>query len=277
MFADDIKVFCDVSTSFGTAALQQSLINIVNWCQNNSMELNVQKCVVASFKRGVGALQHNYILHDDCVLRRIDIIRDLGVIMTPSLSPSEHIAHCTSRASSLLGFIFRSTRSFNSPMPIASLFKSLVRPILEYGSVIWSPYQLNHKAQLQYVQNRFIKMLGPRLGFSYRTTPGSDVESHFGFLPLHLRRHHANILFLFKLLNGLVDCPELLSSIDICVTRGLRSMTIFRRRLNTTNYSHFSGMSRLMRAGGVASTHLDFFNESVLSFRRKVSALCVVT
>ncbi|XP_046679399.1 uncharacterized protein LOC124366843 [Homalodisca vitripennis] len=220
MFADDIKVFGDVSTPFGTAALHQSLINIGNWCQNNSMELNVQKCVVVSFKRGAGALQHNYILHD-CVLRRVHKIRDLGVIMTPSLSPSEHIAHDVSRASSLLGFIFRSTRSFNSPQSIVSLFKSLVRPILEYGSVIWSPYQLNHKEQLQHVQNRFIRMLGPRLGFSYRTTPVSDVESHFGLLPLHLRRHHADLLFLFKLLNGLVDCPELLSSIDICVTRGL--------------------------------------------------------
>ncbi|KAG8313250.1 hypothetical protein J6590_006810 [Homalodisca vitripennis] len=112
-----------------------------------------------------------------------------------------------------------------SSCSIVSLFKSLVRPLLEYGSVIWSPYQLNHKEQLQHVQNRFIRMLGPRLGFSYRTTPVSDVESHFGLLPLHLRRHHADLL-----------------SIDICVTRGLRSMTIFRRRLNTTNYSRFSGM-----------------------------------
>ncbi|KAG8316971.1 hypothetical protein J6590_035846 [Homalodisca vitripennis] len=94
---------------------------------------------------------------------------------------------------------------------------------------------------------------------------------------VHLRRHHADLLFLFKVLNGLVDCPELLSSIDICVTKGLRSMTIFCRRLNTTNYSRFSGMSRLMRAGEVASTHLDFFHDSVPSFRRNVIALCDVT
>ncbi|KAG8296250.1 hypothetical protein J6590_060916 [Homalodisca vitripennis] len=51
----------------------------------------------------------------------------------------------------------------------------------------------------------------------------------------------------------------------------------FRRRLNTTNYSRFSGMSRLMRAGGVASTHLDFFHDSAPSFRRKMIALCDVT
>ncbi|KAG8287892.1 hypothetical protein J6590_027230 [Homalodisca vitripennis] len=55
----------------------------------------------------------------------------------------------------------------------------------------------------------------------------------------------------------------------VCVTRGLRSMTIFRRYLNTTNYSRFSGMSHLTRAGGVASTHLDFFHDSVPSFRKK--------
>ncbi|KAG8280935.1 hypothetical protein J6590_069455 [Homalodisca vitripennis] len=76
------------------------------------------------------------------------------------------------------------------------------------------------------------QMLDPRLGFSYRTTPVSDVESHFVLLPLHIRRHHADLLFLFKLVNGLVDCPDLLSSIDIFVIKGLRSITIFRRRLN---------------------------------------------
>ncbi|KAG8336836.1 hypothetical protein J6590_037055 [Homalodisca vitripennis] len=97
---------------------------------------------------------------------------------------------------------------------------------------------------LQHVQNCFIRVLGPRL-------------SYFGLLPLHLRRHHADLLFLFKLVNGLVDSPEL--------------------RLNTSNYSHFSGMPRRMRAGGVASTHLDFFHGSVPSLRRKVSALCDVT
>ncbi|XP_054272750.1 nucleolar and coiled-body phosphoprotein 1-like [Macrosteles quadrilineatus] len=166
-----------------------------------------------------------------------------------------------------------STRNFNSPFTLITLYKSLVRPLLEYGSIIWSPFQKNHVSQLESIQTRFIRMLGPRLGFTYRTTPVDDVEKSFGLLPLSLRRHHADIFMLYKLVNGFVDCPNILSGIDITTPRGTRSRTIFSRRFLPAYYSYNSGISRLLKAGSTAAAQLDFFGEKPLRFKKKVSLI----
>lgn len=59
----------------------------------------------------------------------------------------------------LLGFIGRSSRGFISPQ-ILVLYKTLVRPILKYCLVIWSPYELGHIEQLNRLQTRFVRLLG---------------------------------------------------------------------------------------------------------------------
>lgn len=40
---------------------------------------------------------HEYIL-DNYILKRVDKMKDLGVVITPSLCPQEHIAHISGRA-----------------------------------------------------------------------------------------------------------------------------------------------------------------------------------
>lgn len=39
----------------------------------------------------------------------------------------------------LLGFISRNRRDFTNKLTIKSLYSSLIRPIWEYGSIVWSP------------------------------------------------------------------------------------------------------------------------------------------
>lgn len=236
------------------------------------MQLNVDKCVVISFKRGSDFSIHDYTLNES-VLKRVSKVKDLGVIMTPSLNPMEHITHITARANSMIGFILRSTKGFNSPLTLVTLYKALVRPILEYGSTIWSPHQLNHINQLESIQRRFVRLLGCRLGFDYLRTPVSEVESLFGLTPLHVRRQHSDLLTLFKLVNGLLDCPDLLCGIHLHIPTGTRSKTIFRRRYQPTYYAANSGLSRLLRTGSDVAIHLDFFHDSLSSFRRKVASL----
>lgn len=272
MFADDMKIFSRVSPTSGYQDIQQSLTDIENWCARNAMALNTSKCVVISFKRGSDTAIHNYLL-DDLVLKRVHSVKDLGIILSPSLNPQEHINRISSRSNSLLGFLFRSTKDFTSPYPLVLLFKTLVRPILEYGSIIWTPYQQNHIEQLQHVQNRFIRILGTKLGYTYYNTPIEELENMFGLLPLCQRRQHADLVALFKLVNGLLDCPGLLSDIDFFIPRGTRSRTIFRRRYQPTYYAYHTGLARLLRLGSDAGNHVDFFNESVSSFKRLVLSL----
>jgi len=73
------------------------------------------------------------------VLKVSEKERDLGVIMYKSAQPSRHCAEVSKRANATLDMIRRTivTRDKDT---ILRLYKSLVRPQLEYCIQAWSPY-----------------------------------------------------------------------------------------------------------------------------------------
>ena len=56
------------------------------------------------------------------------------------LTWSKHVSYIVNKANKVLGIIRRSPGNDNQ-YAFSCLFKSLVRPILEYAAPIWSPYQ----------------------------------------------------------------------------------------------------------------------------------------
>ena len=64
--------------------------------------------------------------------------KDLGVLIDNKLGFSEHVAHITKKANRIVGII-RRTFDYLTEDLFVQLFKSLVRPILEYGHSAWQP------------------------------------------------------------------------------------------------------------------------------------------
>lgn len=64
--------------------------------------------------------------------------KDLGVLIQMSLKPKHHIAEVKT-ANMVLGII-QSNFTYKSADIIIPLYKSLVRPNLEYCVLAWSPY-----------------------------------------------------------------------------------------------------------------------------------------
>lgn len=271
LFADDAKIFNRINSPQDQEELQHTLDSIVSWCTTNSMEINVAKCFVMSFLRRSNKMTFDYCI-EGLSVKTVDKIKDLGVFMTPTLSPHEHLIHVAARASSTMGFILRQSKDFKSPQTLVTLYKTLVRPLLEYSSVIWSPYQYGHVEILNRVQTRFIRMLGVRLGYGFLETPVTTVESQFGLHKLHIRRKYMDLLFLFRLVGGCMDCPLLLSDLDFSIPTATRSRAVFTRRFQPTNYAFNHGMTRLIRTGCELS-ELDFFTSSLASFKAKALQL----
>ena len=64
--------------------------------------------------------------------------KDLGVIIDSKLTFRDHISAKVNLANRNLGIIFRTFTYLDTEMFMA-LYKALVRPHLEYATVIWSP------------------------------------------------------------------------------------------------------------------------------------------
>ena len=75
-------------------------------------------------------------------------MRDLGIIVDGQLKFHSHTTHIVSKANRLLGLIKKSFEHITiHTLPL--LYKSLVRPTLEYGNSIWGPHYLLTNKQLK--------------------------------------------------------------------------------------------------------------------------------
>ena len=77
--------------------------------------------------------------------------KDLGVIIDSKLTFRDHISAKVNLANRNLGLIFRTFTYLDTEM-FMSLYKSLVRPHLEYASVIWSPLYKKDRISIENVQ-----------------------------------------------------------------------------------------------------------------------------
>ena len=81
-------------------------------------------------------------------------------------------------------------------------FTSYVRPLLEYASCVWSPYTVGlvNKVESVSVQRRFTKRFVCCYGLTY-----SQRLSKLGIERLELRRLHLDLVYVYKILFGMVE------------------------------------------------------------------------
>jgi len=78
-------------------------------------------------------------------------------------------------------------------------FKIYVLPILDYCSQVWSPYHIIDITRLESVQRVFTKRLESCAGQTY-----SERLTTLGLYTLELRRLHADLVFCYKILHGII-------------------------------------------------------------------------
>ena len=74
--------------------------------------------------------------------------RDLGVVLRDDLKVSNNCQQAYMKASRMLGLMAR-TISFRNLEVMTRLYKSLVRPHLEYCVSVWSPHYVKDKELLE--------------------------------------------------------------------------------------------------------------------------------
>jgi len=78
---------------------------------------------------------------------KINSINDLGVIFDSNLTFKDHMAQKINKAYSILGIIKRNFMHMDESSFIL-LYKSMVRPHLEYANSVWCPYKQFNSTQL---------------------------------------------------------------------------------------------------------------------------------
>ena len=193
-FADDTKVCRKIESDTDADSLNQDLKKLAEWADKWQMQFNVDKCVVMHL--GHNNLHHNYMLGDN-VLHNTNLERDLGVMMSSNCKVSEQCIKAVKKANSILGIINRKIK-FKSKDNIVRLYKTLVRPQLEYCIQAWNPYEKKDIDLLEGVQKRALRMINGYRYISYEARLRST-----GLTTLVKRRVRGDLIEVFKIVHEL--------------------------------------------------------------------------
>jgi hypothetical protein len=105
--------------------------------------LNKDKCISVSYSRKHDIGRFDYKI-DNHTLSSRSSTKDLGIWFDSRLIFDVHISSVVAASLKLLGFLFRSCNEFRSVKCLTTLYFSLVRSRLEYGSIIWFPYYVTY-------------------------------------------------------------------------------------------------------------------------------------
>ena len=99
----------------------------------------------------------NYFVLYDRVLDIVTQVKYLGVIVDDQLKFHEHTAVAAKKANQILGLIEKSDSS-RDPYTITTLYKTMVRPHLEYGNAMCpGPVYIGDVHKVEKIQRRATK------------------------------------------------------------------------------------------------------------------------
>lgn len=267
-YADDLKIFAPIASWNDVVCLQADLNLLVDWCFRFRLKLNVGKCGYVSFTRKVNYISSSYSINN-VALTKTNNIKDLGILFDSRLSFADHINSICTAASRALGFVMRSCKQFESLALLKTLYFSFVVSKLEYASQVWSPSYVYLQLGVEKIQRRFLKYLCYKSTGSYPQR-GVDyvllLEMH-GLDSLASRREAHGARFVWKLVNGYIDSPFLLSCLDFFTPRlSCRSSPTFLLPFSRTNLLQASPLVIMCRA---ANLHYDdIFLNNINNFRQ---------
>ncbi|KAG6460286.1 hypothetical protein O3G_MSEX011890 [Manduca sexta] len=274
IFADDLKLYRHIRSQSDVTLLQSDLDSIQDWCINNKMILNAEKCAHLRLTRNRNIINSTYLING-IALNKTTAMRDLGVVVDSKLNFNLHMDQIIKTSWRLLGFLKRVGKDFKNPNTLIVLYNSLVRSNLEYASPIWNPTYNKHVIRVERVQRNFTRFLA----FKDRTCPYRAEYpvrlSHFKIDSLEVRRKAADVITLYKLIHGDMISSELLSRLKFSVPRTLPRFPLsqtFSLPRSRTNLGKYAPLNRLAKSYNEMNPlgEIDIFTiNSVCQFRRR--------
>ena len=196
---------------------------------------------------------HDYRMKNDDgtyhTLEETTVEKDLGVYIDASLSFTQHCQNKINTANKTLGCLRHTFKNMDSDI-FLMLYKSLVRPHLEFSSCAWNPHLKYNIDALERVQRRATKLVPELTDLSY-----SDRLKKLDLETLEYRRKRADLLEVYRITSGIhtlsqdcqcVKCPD---------------KTMLQPSLSTTTRGH----SRKLQVQSASGPRKHYFSTRVTS------------
>ncbi len=192
-YADDAKIYGPANSLAEAQVINNSLEAVNSWTSQWQLKLAIQKCGIMHFGHRNQKFNYSVAGH---ALEKLSSMNDLGVIISENLKPSNHISKIAGKAASRVGLLFRGFRN-RDPKFLTNMYKTYVRPVMEYCSPVWSPWLIGDRQAVERVQRRFTKRIQGIRDLSYQ-----ERLARLKLEPLSVRRLQTDMTETFKILSG---------------------------------------------------------------------------
>ena len=198
LFADDLKLVADASDPEAIAA---DIKLLENWEYLWLLRFNVVKCKVMHLNFNSND-NREYVL-DNVPLKVINTENDLGLVTCNNLNWLEHIKTSIKEANKLIGWITRNIVVKDRNVML-NIYKTLIRPKLEYCVQIWNPVATHGNwsliLELESVQRRYTRLINDIGTLSY-----SERLDNLNLTTLAERRIRGDLIETYKILSKTVE------------------------------------------------------------------------
>ena len=197
LFADDTICYLVVNSMGDAQLLQDDLTKLGEWATKWRMEFHSDKCNVLTISNKRVPLQYTYMLNDR-PLAHVKSAKYLGVKISHDLRWNAHIDSICTKANQTLGFLRRNV-NLESVVIKERAYQTLVRPLLEFASVIWDPHTQTATKKIEMVQRRAARYVTSR---SRNRSSVTDMLSGLKWRSLANRRKDARLSMFYKIVRG---------------------------------------------------------------------------
>jgi len=183
-FADDILTIATGLDLNTVVSIAQNTINIATkWGVTNSLKFSpLKSCAIIFTNRQIKKLPELYM--NGCVLKYVNETRYLGITLDKKLNYNSHISNIVKKGKSTL-MALKSVIGNKwglTPKNAFWAYTTMVRPMINYGSVVWGHKAEMNSDSLERLQRLACLLMTPVM----KTTPTKGLEVIFNMLPLDL-------------------------------------------------------------------------------------------
>ena len=199
LFADDTKVFREIQSDEDREKLQQDIDELLIWSKKWQLPFNESKCKVMHYGKTNRKADYNL---GGVQIVEVSEEKDLGVTFDQQLSFGTNASKVVAAANSTLGLINRHFRHIETK-PFINLYKTLVRPKVEYCMTVAQPVYKKDKEKIERVQHRATKLV---LGMENKDY--SERLAELKLPSLEYRRKRADVMQTYKIMNNIDKIDE---------------------------------------------------------------------
>ena len=248
MFADDTSLYLTVDNPITAAqTLNMDLSDIDQWSKDWLVTFNALKTDSMLISRRAQTPTHPPILFQGHVLQDVAQHKHLGVTLRSDLRWSDHIADISTKSTKLIN-IMKSLKFTLDRKTLDTIYTSFIRPILEYGSLVWSGCTAQDEDKLESIQLNAARIVTGAM----HGTSNAKLYEETGWLTLAKRREISNLTFMYKLVHKLAPDPvcSILSTASFAgthtyATRQQFDLPHFRARTDLFDKSFYPSTIRL--------------------------------